>query len=594
MSKRVVSVVLAFILSFFLTVKYNLQSLFSILLMIISFFIIEKSIKKFDKKYSKLSIVLSIIFSIIYVICDSMEKSYTLDIFNRFLLLNLSGYFIIFYISFIHLFNYIDKYKKTPKEDRRIYIGNKEILSESRFSFIVNFSLFFIINLLFLLRLYPGNLTYDSFNELSQVLGNLPLMDNHSILHTGIIAIFVKFGLLFKSVNLGVFLYLIFQVTIVSLVFSYLLYFLAKQRVPVIFRIITLFILGFHPINIIYSITMWKDILFSLFFVLFTIQLFYMNNDNEIFNKKKNIIIFMITTILLMYLRNNGPYIVVPSFVILYIIYRKKVNRILPVFLSIIAIFFISKITILKCFNIKGVEVQETLSLPSQSIARIYKNGNITAKEKKQIESFYSSEIGKVYNPIISDNTKNLLNKKYYIKHKKEYRKLNLTLFKKHSKEYLESFISNSYGYYYINTNYPSIMIQDTDIEGVIHKPIIGNLTLYLLFVFIITVIMIVVLWNLEEKVNILIPLFLIPVLFAVSKDNAIIQVFLNIGIYVTTCFIMFVYNLKNKRNVSYYIPIIISWMIILLSPVYSEFRYLYSLFLLAPILVGLTFRKDA
>lgn len=593
MNKKVLSLFLSLIVSFFLTIKFNLDSLISILVIAVSYLCINNSIKKNNKKYNRISIVLSIVFSVIYVICDSIEKSYTIDIFNRYLLLNLSGYSILFYLIFLNIFKFIDKYRKTTEEDQKIYIGSREIMTDNKFSFFINFGFIFIIQLIFLLRLYPGNLTYDSFNELSQVLGNLPLMDNHSILHTGILALFIKFGLLFKSINLGIFLYSLVQITLVSLVFSYILHFLTKQKVPMVFRIVSLFFFAFHPINIIYSFTLWKDIFFSLSFVILTIQIFNMINDNDYFMNKKNIILFILNTIIFMYLRHNGPIIIVISFIILFILYRKKINRLLPILLSIVIVFFCSKLIILNTLNIKSVNVGEALSFPSQSIARIYKNGNISDKEKAQIEKFYSNEIGNVYNPIISDNAKGLLNNKYFKKHKKEYFKLNIDLFKKHSKEYLESLISNSYGYYYINTNYSALIIQDTNLFGVEHKIVLGDLAIYLLMVLLLTIIMLIVLWNLKDKKNILLPILLLPILFVLSKNTSLIYVFMNIGIYILITFILFIYNIKNKKNIVYYIPTIISWMIILLSPVYSEFRYLYSLFILIPLFIGLTFKKD-
>ena len=89
---------------------------------------------------------------------------------------------------------------------------------------------------------------------------------------------------------------------------------------------------------------------------------------------KKNIIIFAIISLLVMYLRNNGLYVVFITFIVLYIKYRKSIKRILSVFVSIIMLYFISKTIIFNVFNIKGVEIKEALSMPSQAIARIYKN----------------------------------------------------------------------------------------------------------------------------------------------------------------------------------------------------------------------------
>lgn len=596
MSKKIISSLLSIIVTFFLVLKFNINGFISILSLILSFVLIYFTIRKKEKKYNKLSLVLSMFFSLIYVLCDSIENNYMLNVFNKYLALNVSGYFIIFYILFINLFDVMDKYIEKEKENKKIYIGYKEIFTTSKFSFIMNFLLIFIVNLIFLLKFYPGNLTYDSFNEIEQIKGLFPLMNNHSVLHTGLLALFIKFGLLFKNINIGVFLFSLLQIIIVSLTFSYIMKFLAKHNVPIIFRVLSL-IFFMHPINIFYSFSIWKDILFSICFVIFTILIYYFSKDENYFMNKQNIILFIIISLLVMYLRNNGIYIVIITLIILYIKYRNKNKRLIPIFLGIIAIFFISKIIVFNLLNINDFEVKEMLSFPSQSIARIYKydKDQLSKKEIKEIENFYSNKVGEVYNPIISDNTKNLLDQKYLLKHKGQYLKLNFKLFFKYNKRYVESFISNNYGYYYINTNYPSIIIQKSDLLGIKHVEIFNNFVIYCILVVIITSILLVVLWNLKEKQNILLLGLLLPVILSLDssiKMNSLIYMFFNIGLYATIAFVLFIYNKKNKKNVTYYIPTIILWISILFSPVYSEFRYLYPLFLLIPVFVGLTFKE--
>lgn len=596
MNKKMLSLLLSLIVTMFLIIKFNLEPLYSIIILVLGSILINYSLKHSKKKYNKLSIITSIVLSIIYVICDSLEKTSFINIFNRYLLLNLSGYFVIFYFSITNLFMFIDKYKKNKIEDKKIYIGNLEILSTSRFSFLVNFILFFLINILFLIKFYPGLLTYDSYNELMQAKGVIPLMNNHSILHSSILMLFVKFGLLFKSVNIGVFLFLIFQTALVSLTFSYILYFMAKEKVPVLFRVFAALFFLFHPINIFYTISLWKDVLFSLSFIIYSILIYYYSKDKDYFNNKKNIIIFIIVSLLVMYFRNNGVYVVILSLLVLFILNRSNYKKILPIFLSIIGLFFISKLIIFNALNIKDYEIKETLSFPSQSIARIYKydNNKLTNKEKKEIEKFYSKKIGEVYKPIISDNTKNELKQEYLLKHKGDYLKLNFKLFFKYNKRYLESFINNNYGYYYMNTYYPSIIIDQTDEQGIKHAHI-DFLFVMLFLVLIVLFVLLTLLWNLKNKSNILLFGLLIPVALSMPfkiHDNALVSLLFNIGFYVTITFLTLLYNIKNKNNIWYYIPVIILWVSILFSPVYAEFRYLYPVFLLIPVFIGLTMKK--
>ena len=275
MNKKIISLLISLILTFFICIKFNISQLMSIIVFGISYFIINYLGNRINKKYNKVSIILSIILSIIYVICDGIEKTYFFSFINRYFFLNIGSYFIIFYLLINNLFTLIDKYKSSVNEDRKIYIGKKEIFTTSKFSFFVNFILIFVVELLFLIKFFPGILTYDSYNEIMQVKGILPLMNNHSVLHTGILALFIKFGMLFKSINIGVFLYSLFQTSLVSLLFSYVLRLMSKHKVPIIIRIISLMFFAFHPINFFYSISLWKDIFFSLSFALFSIIIYF-------------------------------------------------------------------------------------------------------------------------------------------------------------------------------------------------------------------------------------------------------------------------------------------------------------------------------
>ncbi len=596
MNKKIISLLISLILTFFICIKFNISQLMSIIVFGISYFIINYLCNRINKKYNKVSIILSIVLSIIYVICDGIEKTYSFSFINRYFLLNIISYFIIFYLLINNLFTLIDKYKSSENEERKIYIGKKEIFTTSKFSFFVNFILIFVVELLFLIKFYPGILTYDSYNEIMQVKGIIHLMNNHSILHTGILALFIKFGMLFKSINIGVFLYSLFQISLVSLLFSYVLHLMSKHKVPIIIRIISLMFFAFHPINIFYSISLWKDIFFSLSFALFSIIIYYYSNNKDYFKSKKNIILFIIISLLVMYLRNNGVYVVIITLIILFIMNRSNYKKLLPIFLSIIFVFFISKFIIFNALNINDFEIGETLSFPSQSISRIYKcdKDKLSKKEIKQIENFYSNKIGDVYNPIIADNTKGLLNKKFFNKHKLDYIGLNVKLFFKHSNRYLESFISNNYGYYYMNTYYPSIILDKVDQLGIKHSNI-DTIFIFLFLVLIVTIIFLIILWNLREKKNILLFGLLVPVLLSIPfslKDNSFVSVFFNVGFYCTVLVLLIIYNIKNKNRIEYYIPSIILWVSLFLSPVYSEFRYIYPIFILVPFFIGITMKK--
>lgn len=596
MKNKVLLLIESLTLLLFFINKISLNSFYTIISFIVIYYLLSHI--SINEKYKKSSKILAIIFSIIYIICDSVNINYFIDIFNKNLLLNICSYLIIFFYLFNVIFTFID-YLKEKDIKREVFIGYKNILTTSKYSFVVNFVFIFFVQILFLLKFYPGLFTYDSVNQLEQINGILPLMNNNPIFHTFIISVFYKIGLLLNNANYGIFLYSLFQTFIVSFLFSYILYYMAKKEVPIYIRIISLLFFMFHPINIFYSITVLKDVFFSVCVTIFSIQVYNMSKDDNYFNNKKNIALFIIISLLTIYTRNNGFIVVIGSLFILFIFMRNNYKRVLPIFLSILFLFLSSKIIIFKSLNIQSTSVAETLSFPSQSIARIYKYDfdKLNTKEKKMIESFYSDKVGEKYIPTISDNTKGMLNVKYFNKHKKDYLVLNMKLMVKHPKRYLESFVSNSYGYYYINTNNPTISIDKIDHLGVKNSSKIHSLILYCFIVLIITVMMIILLWNLNNKQYILFPFLLVPILFSLNifelKNNPLVSILFNISFYFIITFISYIYNIVNKKRTWIYIPTIILYLTILLSPVSGEFRYLYSMFMLTPLFIGLTLSKN-
>ncbi|MBR2712835.1 MAG: hypothetical protein IKE73_03910 [Bacilli bacterium] len=532
---------------------------------------------KNKNKYLKISIIISIILSIIYVICDSINKDYFIDVFNVISVVKLVLYFVLFYFLVNLFYRFLDSGKI-------IKFKENSFLDSSKKSFIINFFIIFVINLLFLLRYYPGILTLDSYTQIKQAIGELPLSNNHSVLHTSIIKLFIN---MFNNNTVSIFMYMLFQIIIVSLIYSYILRFLAKNNIPFVYRLICLLFYAFHPINIFYSITLWKDILFSMFFVIFCIKLY---KSDEIFINKKNIITFTFVTLLMMFLRNNGPITVYISFFIIMIIKRKNFKKYLILFSSVITIFLLSQKITFKALKLDDVSVAGALSLPTQSIARIYKYkyNELTDYEIKTIEKFYSNKIGENYVPYISDSAKALLNNSYYSSHKKKYLNLNISLIKRFPKEYLESFVSNSYGYYYMNYNYSTIVIGVSDGHGVEHKKILDIKILFSVIVIILLSLLLFILKNIENKKIIMYLLLLGVMVLSINKfdikNNCFILLLFNIGFYSTVAILIFIYNIINKRDVTYFIPIIVLWFTILLSPVFAEFRYLYPLFLMVPI----------
>lgn len=315
-------------------------------------------------------------------------------------------------------------------------------------------ALIFLAWLPYFLRYYPGLLTSDSIVQLSQAIGISELTNHHPIFHTGIIALFVNIGqAIFGNINAGVAFYTIAQMLIMSGIFAFILRYLSKKQVPVIVRVITLLYYMFYPINALFSVTMWKDVLFAgilPIFIILCVEL--ITNTEEFFSKKKNIVSYIIVSLLVLFARNNGMYVVVLTMPFIVIVLRKYWKKVIPLFVSIILIYAVIKTSVFALLDVKNGSVAEMLSIPLQQIARVvkYHEEELDEETINRINNFFECDnIGEKYNPILSDPVKAELNDEYFDENKGEFISLWFNLLTRYFKDYVESFISNSYGYYY-------------------------------------------------------------------------------------------------------------------------------------------------
>ena len=78
------------------------------------------------------------------------------------------------------------------------------------------------------------------------------------------------------------------------------------------------------------------------------------------------------------------------------------------------------------------------------------------------------------------------------------------------------------------------------------------------------------------------------------KRDIPIISMLFSIGFMFWLIIIALVYNIYNKcyKNILIYIPVIMLWLTTLASPVFCEFRYVYSIVTCLPVLTMMIFKK--
>ena len=491
---------------------------------------------------------------------------YTLDnVLNKWLLINFVGYFCII-LSIIYAIFYIWENYKIQDSKK---IVNK-ICTNNKFLFCIIFICIFLAWIPYFLKFYPGIITSDSCSQIEQIMGRENISDHHPIMHTAIIGIFVKLGLIFDdNINTGIAVYSIAQMIIMALLDTSVILHLKKIKVPYILVLITVLYYMFYPINAIYSITMWKDILFAGVIPIFIILLSGMILETDTFFKNKwKIVLYIIFNILVIYLRHNGLYMIILSMPFVFIVLRKHWKEVLPLFAIIIVIYQAVNFMIYNVLQVSKGSIVEMLSVPVQQIARVekYHRNQLDDKTTEQIKEFFLLEnIGDVYDPILSDNVKWSMNETYFKQNKSKFIKLWLKLLVKYPKDYIESFISNSYGYYYPEArNNPVFTVtMDKYNIGIEQTPKIEGKTIEYI------------------------------IKLVQEREMPMVSMIFSIGLGVWGILICLTYKVYVKEYIYIllYLPIFILWLTLVASPAYCEFRYAYPIFAVLPLYIVQNFR---
>lgn len=570
--KKIISIILTLILIFFIWHKFLVggNTIIFIMLVFPIYNFLNKTIENENKRKFIVSIIIAIAFAIIELICNSINIDYTLNhIIDKWLILNFLGYTILTWSVISSIYTIFEH--KSNKTNKNLEIKNIKLLADSSLSFVVNALLIFMAWIPYFLRYFPGLLTADSCAQVGQAIGIAELSNHHPILHTAIITIFVNLGKnIFNNINLGVAFYTIFQMIIMSIIFATVIRYLSKNGAPLAIRIIVLLYYMFYPINALFSITMWKDILFAGIIPIYAITVIeLLFNTEEFLKSKKSIIKYIVISILVMFLRNNGMYIIILTIPFIIVTLLKYWKKVIPICFIVILSFSILRTTIFSIFNIKEGSVGEMLSIPLQQIARVkkYHGEELDENTLKRIQNFFKcDDIGEKYNPILSDPVKAELNTEYFDANKGEFIELWIKLLKQYFKDYVESFISNSYGYYYPEAkHWVANRTMETNNMGISQHPLIEG--------------------TLVTKVDSLIE----------KRDIPIISMFFSIGTAFWTIVICLGYKIMKKeyKHIVSYIIIFVLWLTIVASPVFCEYRYAYPMFTILPLYIGLNFIKE-
>lgn len=464
--KSIITFFLSYIITLLLTLNKNFKieketffhifinndSLICLLLFILLFILIKnldlKTLIDFEKRENKIINIFSFIFSIISTIGI---ESFRNNVNKYYIIL----FFLIMFISFI-VFNFFIRilYLKTKNITfEQPTFTNKKFILKKFFKILIPI---FIIRIIFFVIFFPGNFTWDSMYCIKEGIGVLPLSNSHPYLYIYTVGLFGKLGLkYFSSVGIGIGIFNFINLIFTSIVYSLLLYKLFEFKFNKKLKIALYIYFCANPYFIVYSFTLYKDVIlgnFLLLFVLLMIEMIY--NPKIFFSKNISIIYFLISVFGVFMLHRKAIIYVIVGLVFLLFGTQKKyrINTLTLIFLSIIFCFSANKITKSILKPLESSMKYDYLSTRFQQLASVakYHPESFSENELKLCDKIFGLEkIKNDFDPYCADPIKNHIREDNFKDLKNDFFKLWFKMYLKHPKTNIDAILNLSLSYFY-------------------------------------------------------------------------------------------------------------------------------------------------
>ena len=437
------------------------------------------------------------VFVWIQLVCRTLELKGNMEWNIRNILVCLGISLVCVFLFFLALY-FLNKikvklcglqYKSNGTAEYKVSISNKVF-------FFISWGFIFLCWIPVFLAYYPGILAYDSYVQIGQIMEGA-YNNHHPLIHTFMIAAFMKIGEVVGNMNLGVAMYTIIQMLCLSATMSAGIYLLAKKSVKRIWLWLIMVYCGLCPANSYMAISMTKDVYFTVFVLLFGYALLHLLDE-----KKHHIlwdIIFVSVATLMMLFRNNGRYAVlvfaglsVVLFVADYLVLRKKKEmsnkeelkkkrkKILLILGEALVSLLLSSVLLSgfdRVVSSQAGDKREMLSIPIQQVARcmVYHGGlelvesddnTISESDKNIINEFILYNGYTQYDPIISDPVKRCTNTSVILRKPKEFIRMYVGLALAYPEEYINAFFAVNGGYLSVRDESHSQVNLCEDVKG--------------------------------------------------------------------------------------------------------------------------------
>lgn len=307
------------------------------------------------------------------------------------------------------------------------------------------------------LAAFPGYFSYDASEIWKQYINN-EFRAQYPALYSIILVNIIKYSLnIFENINMGIAFYVLVQMLITAIIFSYSFYILDKYKISKKIKIFGFIYYAICPAIYLYVLAFTKDSLFTIFLYLSLLLYIELFKDTKEFFCSKKWIVLIISDILVILLRRNSIYVYLVFYIILLIklFFKSDKKTKIKMTSMIIIILIMSNFlnnTLMELLNIKKENsVNAMLSVPVMQIAYVHKHfpDSLTEEEKNKIYEIAPKHVFDGYEKETSDSILYYSNTEYVVNNKIEFFKLWKDIGKRNISSYLNAFIDLYYGYFY-------------------------------------------------------------------------------------------------------------------------------------------------
>lgn len=349
---------------------------------------------------------------------------------------------VLLYPFIIFLLRFIEKHKLSS--------NSIDIQQDYKKFFLIAWLVIFSAWLPYLLTFYPGGLVGDGACTLEEALqAGIPNSNHWVVLYILVLKLFLKIGSFISTdINVGIFLYVVFESISFSAVCAAVATKVKQKGVPNIMAWVTVLLYAFSGFFASYSITLWKDALFSAAIVLLVLLLWELPCESK--GSLRYCLKFVLLSLFICFWRNNGIYVLILCIVGIAVLLKKQGKHLLMAGVSVVLITSIIQGPVYDSLGIGKDSLIESFSVPIQQIAAVINEGaELTDYQQEILFSTIPKEKWiENYCPTLSDDLKTATNIPYLEEHLSDFLAVWAQLLLPHLGTYVKAYLMQMLGFW--------------------------------------------------------------------------------------------------------------------------------------------------